>query len=444
MRPPQLFAVAVTLLCSAVVVLVQPSPSEAVHVYEALFARAFFFGKDTSDPSATNLDIFQQPKNHPTAIASILLNAAFAASFEPKDGVITDPEAFSEFEARVSRISALQLGQIQKKTVSLTGDYHQLACEISKKYDSQHADTVATAFRGLIPRFVAENPWRNLLLVVMLIDRDDATEHITVEMVSITVTITKNFGGRSIISRQQAALTQKTFHVDATDLVYNAEKWEKSVYIHDVGHFLERMSSAKNPDRPDDDDRPSTCDGIFKGIQDFFSGIDGIFESIRDFLVGIIRLSTSIPESIAKFFSKIFKSIGGLFTFLRDLVSKGFHAFMDFFSETVMPLLICAWRLLPYIFGWSLVGGLALPLIISGVISALGFTPEGITEGSSAASFMSCCHPIAMGSLFAIFQSWGTKGCYAGFSSITVVIGVAGGGIYGVYLGYFVNAVCSA
>ncbi|KAG0253877.1 hypothetical protein BG011_006115 [Mortierella polycephala] len=218
---------------SPAVVLAQSSSSEAPYVCDALFARSFFFGKDTSDPSAIDLDVLQHPKNHPTAATPILLNAA---SFKPEDDVITDPDVFSEFEApKVS--AALQLAEIRKKIESLVRDYPQLAYEASKTYDFSRAVAATTTFRDLIHRFVAKNPWRNFL-----------------------------------------------------------------------DHFLERMSSAKDQGRPDDNDKLSTSDGIFKGIQGFFSSIGGIFEGIRDSFAGTAGLLISIPEYIGNF-SRIFKSM---------------------------------------------------------------------------------------------------------------------------------------
>lgn len=137
--------------------------------YDALHSRAYFVSKDTSDLKATGLKVFSDPKNHPSAVASILIHIAYTAGFKPQDGVITNPKIFTQFENRLSKTSALQRVKSNSFELALTGDPAQLSCEVSKNVDRSNAYKVAESFRQMVPASVKGVWWRDYLLTQVVI-----------------------------------------------------------------------------------------------------------------------------------------------------------------------------------------------------------------------------------------------------------------------------------
>ncbi|KAF9080418.1 hypothetical protein BGX29_005330, partial [Mortierella sp. GBA35] len=67
-------------------------------------SQPFFQGTNTSDPAATPLQVFQDPKNHVDATSSILTYAGNAADFHPATADIT--KTAKQFDAYIQKVSS--------------------------------------------------------------------------------------------------------------------------------------------------------------------------------------------------------------------------------------------------------------------------------------------------------------------------------------------------
>ncbi|KAG0201555.1 hypothetical protein BGX28_005673 [Mortierella sp. GBA30] len=244
-------------------------------MYDALYSRALFIGKDISNPYQVGVDTFKEPRNHPTAIASVILHVTSLVDFKPRDSVvITDRDVFSRFESMVSELSVFELVENQEELLNLTGERSQFARETYKKYNSSHATTIAKSFQDLVPSSLISNSWHDFLLSQVIMDKADESNDIKVEIASMALSISEKSTGQAVIDRQKATLIRKKFRVISKDLIEHAEEWGERVYIHDVSTFHERLTSNREKGHP-----------IF-GFGSMKPGV-GKFSTISHFIYGI-------------------------------------------------------------------------------------------------------------------------------------------------------------
>ena len=74
-------------------------------------------------------------------------------------------------------------------------------------------------------------------------------------------------------------------------------------------------------------------------------------------------------------------------------------------------------------------------MLLSAILSAIGFTAEGVAAGSFAAAWQSWIGNVVMGSIFATLQSMAATGATAMGITVTGVVGGLVVGI-GVFLGW--------
>ena len=60
---------------------------------------------DTSDPGASNVEVFEIPENHVYAASSILFKCAVDTNFSPSETTNIPPDVLSAYVARVSRLA---------------------------------------------------------------------------------------------------------------------------------------------------------------------------------------------------------------------------------------------------------------------------------------------------------------------------------------------------
>ncbi|KAF9014744.1 hypothetical protein BGZ52_006400 [Haplosporangium bisporale] len=258
-----------TLLCSSIDHPAVSVAAQEAYNYDALFSRAHFVGKDTSDPRTSGLRIFKDPSNHPTAVASILVHIASDVDFKPQDGVVLNQQVYSKFETRISKVSALQRVDSNYHVLDLTGDLEQLACEVSKKLDPVNAYKVADTFRRLVPSSVKGVWWRDFLLTQVVIHKAADSNNITVELASLGLTLSQNFKGRAVVDQQKATLSQKLFKVNAEDFVTKAQEWSDSILMYNVGDYLLKLTSEGDFTSSSSEDPESLCPPLFPKLPEF-------------------------------------------------------------------------------------------------------------------------------------------------------------------------------
>lgn len=104
--------------------------------------RADFFGDDNSDPAATGKEIYSNPDNLPTAVASIMNHNQKRADFHPSE---SDPvKLFKSFEGYVFQVDDCPFLHLVKSDLTKqsfeSSDYNKLIDGIIKLYDGIKAE----------------------------------------------------------------------------------------------------------------------------------------------------------------------------------------------------------------------------------------------------------------------------------------------------------------
>ncbi|KAF9989316.1 hypothetical protein BGZ75_006744 [Mortierella antarctica] len=357
-----------------------PIPENA---YDALYSRAIFLGKDTTDPLRLNIDTFKEPRNHPAAVASIILQVASQVNFKPDEDktLVLDPEVFARFEFELLQLSAFELVESKVVSLELTGNSKQFACEVFKKYPST-ADPalIAEALQRLVPTSLTDASWQDILLSLVLLQKADDSDEISVDVASIAMVIVLKealkegeSSGSAVIAQQKATLTWKRLRVVANELVEHAEVWDRTIYPYDVTDFLQKLTSVTATTLS-----PITVDP------------SELFGRARDPCPGFLPEFPELPDlsDVSTWFGKAIDAIKDAFKRLPDLFSCLGLVFLWAIGGAVMGFIV-AWLMI-------------------GLVCCIGFTPLGIAAGSIAAFLMSLYMGLTpAGSIVAVLQALG-------------------------------------
>ncbi|KAF9574257.1 hypothetical protein EC968_007026 [Mortierella alpina] len=371
------------------------------NTYDALYSRAVFLGKDTTDPLRLNVDTYKDPRNHAAAAASIILYAASQVHFKPNEdkSLVLDPKVFARFESKLLEQSAFELVESQEDVLELTGDSRQFGCEVFKKYPST-ADPalIAEALQQLVPTSLTDAAWQDTLLSMVIMQKAPDSDEISVDVASIAMVIVLKealkegeSSGPAVIAQQKATLTWKRLRVVADELMEHAEEWDEKVYPYDVTDFLQKLTTATTSSSSPVPVEPS-----------------GLFGRSRDPCYGFIPGFPGLPD------------LSGPFTWFGEAIKR------------LEDLLSCLGLVVLWGLGGAVVGTLFAGIYLC-LLHCIGFTPQGIVGGSIAAFLMSLHMGFTpAGGVVAILQglgatalTWYTQG----------FIGAVFGMGYGIYYG---------
>ncbi|CAO3566726.1 unnamed protein product [Mortierella alpina] len=223
--------------------------------FDAIASGALFTGKDNADMEVNKLDTFRDPRNHASAVASILWNSATLTKFIPAaDGVATDPYAYQDFLHEVTYFKGFKKAGELRRKLELTGRLEQLEEEIDRKYRSFSEDEdidVARHFRQLIPNNLRKEDvygdrW---LLNQIIIRQSPHSNAVSFEIGRIALEIRRERNGKALIEPQTATLVKTDFRVDEKYLMENAEILAEYVPVASVKTVLNLLTSKRSPNR---------------------------------------------------------------------------------------------------------------------------------------------------------------------------------------------------
>ncbi|KAG0328085.1 hypothetical protein BGZ99_006258 [Dissophora globulifera] len=231
----------ILLLCSVATALAQTE-------YDALVSTAVFVGKDTTVSSAAAVEIFNQPKNHPAALASILYKLADDSRLRPyhKD-VLTDSSAYHQFLDKVESFPGFKESRHVYTRFDLEDvDLYSFGYRVSGKYipNIMPANRAALNFQRLIPQQLESPAPRNWLLNQIIVRSDGHGEEIQFEVAYIQMMLTREATGATKIDTQSLRLEQVVYTVDSNWLIKNAEELSQDYYeIVQIDKFVELLST---------------------------------------------------------------------------------------------------------------------------------------------------------------------------------------------------------
>ncbi|KAI8351876.1 hypothetical protein B0O80DRAFT_499792 [Mortierella sp. GBAus27b] len=229
------------LACTAVVVLAQRE-------YDALVSSTHFVGTDTTIPGQSGRDIFIDRRNHPSAVASILLDGANRAGFRPHhQGVITDSDVFGQYIHHTTRFPAVKPQIEYGSELKLNGDRHQLQILIEKEYHTtvNSPKAIAEALLALIPAQLPPGRENQVWVLSHTTLLSQPDQDITFELAYIALTLTSlPETGHVQIVPQSAHFSANAYRIDSDFVIENAHRLAERIRTHSVARFLEELTTS--------------------------------------------------------------------------------------------------------------------------------------------------------------------------------------------------------
>ncbi|KAG9065009.1 hypothetical protein KI688_002328 [Linnemannia hyalina] len=235
----------VALLCSAT----------AVMAANAVVSGAIFVGKDTSDPSASPVDVYWDPSNHAAAAASVVVFAANSVDFHPSS---QEPKALGQnldgFTRKVATFPGFSLTNNQQYSLQLDGSLTQFEKTIDEQLDDPNT---ARALRDLIPENFEDQSLTDWVLSLIVVTKPDGSDTVTIQSVQVSLIILSD-GNTATIPRQSARLSISNFQVITSVFVSNADRFADRVGVTTVSDFIKFFTSPKDFLRSDQAQRGFT------------------------------------------------------------------------------------------------------------------------------------------------------------------------------------------
>lgn len=101
---------------------------------DAVTSGSIFYGEDNTDPSAHIAEIFRDPANHSSAVASILNYAPKKADFRSrKQGIEATAKTYGRFLSKVLAFHGFERTRDGEEELDLTGDLDKFKDHITRK-----------------------------------------------------------------------------------------------------------------------------------------------------------------------------------------------------------------------------------------------------------------------------------------------------------------------
>ncbi|KAK3822983.1 MAG: hypothetical protein J3Q66DRAFT_136924 [Benniella sp.] len=217
---------------------------------ERLSSKAIFTGVDNTDPDASRVKIFRNPRNHASAIASIIANRAQSNFFLPKTLAREKlPDHFYKFASSLPTRTILKSTRKRDFFLDLTGDLNQFKEVITANYVplSGKADDAASAFVEQIPQSLDTQSDESWALVLITIHGGD-NDQIAFDISWINVLLSFD-NGSVIIPEQTAYMSQGSYKVETDQLVRNADLLADLFSTIEVAEFEDELSTPE-PEAP--------------------------------------------------------------------------------------------------------------------------------------------------------------------------------------------------
>ncbi|KAF9536847.1 hypothetical protein EC957_009522 [Mortierella hygrophila] len=225
----------VALLCSAT----------AAMAASAVVSGAIFDGYDTTDQSASNVDIYRNPENHAAAAASVLVFSGNAVDFHPAS---QEPKALGQslgaFVSKASAFPGFLLTSTVEQNLALNGSLTQFEKIIREKLNDP---LTARAFRDLVPGYIQDKSLKEWILSLIVLSKPEGSDTVNLKLIHVSLIIHSDDTQTAIIPEQTARLIIADLKVLANVLVQNADRFASSIPVHKVLDFINFFASPKVP-----------------------------------------------------------------------------------------------------------------------------------------------------------------------------------------------------
>jgi len=266
-----IFAKALLLACAAATVMAGGRLD-----YDALVSGARFTGEDTSQPHCHGVEVYRDQRNHPSAVASILLFSAEEVEFRPREkGVIRDRNVYDRYMRQILNFPGfrsqkedtedLDLGKSGGREV----DRRELRKRIAEKYrsDDNRSEDMARSIVKMIPHELSDdnedieggrgkNNQKWMLNHMVIHNERGGRRQLTIEIAAVELKLSRQENSDEVmIEPQTARMHMRMFEVDRHFLVENAQWLAKRIPTVTMNKFLEELSTnGRSRDDEDNDE----------------------------------------------------------------------------------------------------------------------------------------------------------------------------------------------
>ncbi|KAG0205759.1 hypothetical protein BGX33_007759 [Mortierella sp. NVP41] len=223
------------LVSFAAVVMARASPN-------AIVSGALFVGEDTTNPDASNTNIYKNPENHAAAAASVLEYSAVNTNYRPSEQAFQQKAtSFPGF------IPTIQSGSDVFLNHSLIG----LEKAVQDAYPSTDAALIARGLRDLFPGSVEDQSLKEWILSLLVIRKPEGSDTVTIKFVQLALTIEFDKTHTAHIPEQDARLSNYELQVNPSVFALNADRFAEIIKVTKVPDFLIFFASPKVVDLED-------------------------------------------------------------------------------------------------------------------------------------------------------------------------------------------------
>ncbi|KAG0369039.1 hypothetical protein BC939DRAFT_500686 [Gamsiella multidivaricata] len=226
-----------------------PRAPRAPNADEAI-SQPFFSGVNTSDPAASALEIFRDPKNHVDATASILTFAGNKANFHPATQDIS--QAAQSYDNYIDKISTFpgftltfnERSQSFQSSVNIDlmiGDIKSAYEGVVEVDVTKVVDSVKRMANSVLSQSHADES--RSLFNQMAIKRTSASTAVDVSIFYTTFHMKKDKSGKKTYTEQSYSINRTVFKVNAAVLVANAETFAESILKTPIKDWLDDSST---------------------------------------------------------------------------------------------------------------------------------------------------------------------------------------------------------
>ncbi|KAG0235226.1 hypothetical protein BGW42_005690 [Actinomortierella wolfii] len=205
----------------------------AVLAQDAVVSRGLFNGDDTTNPEAHGPKIFRESRNHPMAVASILVHAGVKVGYDPHmQTPAKSRNTFTAFLKKVAKFPGFLMGDTFHLILNLEGgSVDEVEEKVRMAYPFVDGEYISSNLRYAIPEVNTDRSLKRFVFSLVVItkpygkgDPDDSNTKITVELVRLQLEIhTVDHSGNVYIPRQAAVLTATQLEVKRHYLIRRAE-----------------------------------------------------------------------------------------------------------------------------------------------------------------------------------------------------------------------------
>ncbi|KAF9973383.1 hypothetical protein BGZ73_003366 [Actinomortierella ambigua] len=221
-------------LCSAIVAM-------AASVPDAVASGALFIGDDTTDSSATAIQIFQNAENYATAAATVLVYSGVNTGFEPWSVPSkTLGSTVVEFLKRASSFPGFILVSSEQKPLALNGSLIQLE-EAVREASHNHHVLVGRSVRDLVPGYIVDKTLTRWSLLLTAIEKPDGSDDVSITFTQVNLDISTDKHHNAVIPEQDATINTSVLQLNGVFLNQNAAQLANTLQItrlHDAIHFF--------------------------------------------------------------------------------------------------------------------------------------------------------------------------------------------------------------